>query len=332
MSHAAPFLLAFGAALFMHGLHGEALHAQDFRVESTEPASGTVGVPLQQRIQFTFTEAITVSTDWDGVFIAEPRRTRTIGTVSLCINSGDPCNGGTEIIPRFVRFEVRHEADTDYTWFVESAETPGGTVQAEPFTLHYTTAPTIGDRQVAGTVQAAAGKHSMMPPAMARLAHAIRPALIQAERQTLGGTADGPAATRILLLRGPSLSEVLWRIDGGISRRGDGGFTIPYVRPGTYYPVAVRYTDGTATEIAALGFLDANGDTVPDTVTVEGDADVTDLSLTLFPYPLRTGRTGLEQAIEAAAASADTTGLFASSRLISVLSGSFRRSFGPKPT
>jgi hypothetical protein len=114
--------------------------------------------------------------------------------------------------------------------------------------------------------------------------------------------AEGPF-TQILLVEEFSIQERAWSIRGADVLIGSSGsYLIDFVRPGTYVPIAVRYTDGTNSEIDALGFHDPDGDGTPNAVTVDGD-EQTGVSLQLFEFPLTTARAGanLQTAIDSAA-------------------------------
>lgn len=310
--------------------------AQDLAVVSTEPAQGSAGVPLKDTVYFDFSAAVTVATDWDGLFAAEPRSRILRRGAALCIQARGICAAGDATVPRFVRLPVEHEPETDYTWFVEAVQTPGGEILAAPFTLHYTTAATIGERHVRGTVTpvAVAGKQTSLvtSPAARRAAHALRTAAAHLEREGMGtlsyrnteggstegrnaaagkgfaspptttdaAAVEGPGHTRILLLTNFFTNSQLWSVRGGSTMRTPAGaYDIPYVRAGRYWPLAVRYADAAATRIEALGFYDPDGDGAPDPVEV-GAADANEVDLTMYTFAPTTALAHIETAADLA--------------------------------
>lgn len=295
--------------------------AQDFQVEEALPAPGSTDVADTARIAFAFPDAVSVETDWNTRFTPAGGSLR-ISRVALCVAFEGACDDGTET-NRFVRFDVTHAPNTDYLWFVQGVPSRAGGVQAAPYVLHYTTADTIGERQVSGSLAAEAAKrdepltHSTRTT-LRRLTHLIEAngfgtpvyrldraaAAGKAPAARLAQAADGPAHVRILLLDAFDTREDAWTIRGGTARAaGETSFTIPYVRSGTYWPLVVRYTDASSTVIDALGFYDPDGDGTPDAITVD-EADRSDIALTLYPFPLTTATAGLAMAQEAAQAEA----------------------------
>ncbi|NBB87498.1 MAG: T9SS C-terminal target domain-containing protein, partial [Bacteroidetes bacterium] len=138
-------------ALLLGGLLFALPARAQFVVEDARPQHGSEGVALSSEVAFAFSEEISVSTDWNTAFLFEPRDALSYNQVSLCLNFEGQCDGGNDV-PRFVRFNAEHEPDTDYTWMVYAVETAGGDAMDAPFVLRYTTAPTIGQQDVAGAV------------------------------------------------------------------------------------------------------------------------------------------------------------------------------------
>jgi hypothetical protein len=310
----ATFFLALGL------LCGSA-HAQDFVVEQSAPAHGAASVPLTDTVALSFNQEVSVSTDWDSRFVEAPRASLSIDGVSLCLNFQGECGGGGDV-PRHVRFRVTHQPDVDYTWLVYAVESAEGTAMTAPYALRYTTAPTIGDGSVAGSVSAPVPAQSALVsnaasdarPALRALAEGLRrrgrgrpvfdtmgadsgPSATppsdrsRARVRTLGPKAEnnGPF-TQILLLEEFSVAETDWTIRGGDALLGSSGdYSVEFVRSGTYVPIAVRYTDGSNTTIDALGFHDPDGDGTPDAVDVGGD-NLTGIDLQLFAFPRNTAR------------------------------------------
>lgn len=307
-----------------------------FVIERSAPAPGSVSVPLTDTVAFAFNRDVDISTDWNTAFVYEPSDSLRLSRVAVCLNFEGSCGGGDDT-PRYVRYTVEHRADTDYTWFVYAVEDFSGMVLTEPYVLRYTTASTIGQQTVSGTVGLAAQQQAAAP----RLLASLRTAAAHLERHGQGRPhfapeIDAPAIrasdiaarlhgdlapdaaeagpmtadhdgghTRILLVDDFTTTEAAWDVRAGTVILGEtGAFSIPYVRPGTYWPLAVRYTDGTNEEVEAIGFYDADGDGAPDSVTV-GETDLTGLALTLYEFPLTSARERLTTAQEAAAAFAE---------------------------
>ena len=308
--------------LFAFGLLCGSAHAQnDFVVEQSIPAHGAADVSLADTVVFSFGREVDVSTDWDSRFVEAPRPSLSINGVSLCLSAEGPCGGGGDV-PRHVRFRVTHQPDIDYTWLVYAMQSAEGPSMTAPYALRYTTAPTIGQGSVAGSVSApvpagqrlASKSLSGARPALRALAEGLRrrgrgrpvfdtmradsgpgdsppPDRPKAHVRTLGPKAEnnGPF-TQILLLDEFSAEETDWTIRGGDVLIGSSGdYSVEFVRSGTYVPIAVRYTDGSNTTIDALGFHDPDGDGTPDAVDVGGDS-LTGIDLQLFAFPRTTAR------------------------------------------
>ena len=309
--------------LFALGLLCSTAHAQDdFVVEQSAPAHGTAGVPLADTVAFSFNQSVDVSTNWDSRFVEAPRTALSINGISLCLNFQGPCGGGDDT-SRHVRFRVTHEPDVDYTWMVYAVQSAEGTPMTEPYALRYTTAPTIGEGSVAGSVSAPVPAQKSLSsaepgarPALRALAGGLRQrgrgrpvfdaaeARSTTEEATLSASGspqtrvrtiepkagDNGPFTQILLLEEFSVEETDWTIRGGDALLGSSGdYAVEFVRPGTYVPVAVRYTDGSNTTIDALGFHDPDGDGSPNTVQVDG-GQLTGIDLQLFEFPRTTAR------------------------------------------
>ncbi|WP_263784469.1 T9SS type A sorting domain-containing protein [Salinibacter grassmerensis] len=309
--------------LFVLGLLCGGAHAQsDFVVEQSAPAYGAAGVSLADTVAFSFAQEIGVSTDWDSRFVEAPRASLSIDGVSLCLNFAGPCGGGDDV-PRHVRFRVSHQPDVDYTWLVYAVESAGGTPMAEPYALRYTTAPDAGEGTISGSVSAPvpaqkflSSPASDMRPTLRTLAKGLRqrgrghlvfdaaetdPEMNearslpssppQARVRTIGPKAAGNGPfTQVLLLDEFSIEETDWNIRGGDALIGSSGdYGVEFVRPGTYVPIAVRYTNGSNTTIDALGFHDPDGDGSPNAVEM-GGGEQTGVDLQLFEFPRTTAR------------------------------------------
>ena len=316
------------------------VYAQSFIVEDARPQHGSAGVTLSSEVAFAFSEEISVSTDWNTAFVFEPSDSLQYSKVSLCLNFEGECAGGDDV-PRFVRFEAEHEPDTDYTWMVYAVETPDGDAMDAPFVLRYTTAPTIGQQTVAGTVQTPVAKASSWTPqvraSLRTLARGLKrsglgqpfyerasdesssdaapnmdvsledEATMRSHFGMVGAKSHSGGHTQILLLSDFSDTEAQWAVRAAdVIPGASGDYTVEYLREETFWPVAVRYTDGTNTEIEAFGFHDPDGDGMPDPVST-GSGSLTGIDIQLYEFPLTTARASgnLDVAIDSAAAYTD---------------------------
>jgi hypothetical protein len=309
--------------LLVLGLLCSVAHAQDFVVEQSAPSQGAAGVSVTDTVAFSFSKEVDVSTDWDSRFVEAPRSSLSINGVSLCLNFQGSCGGGDDV-PRHVRFRVSHEPDIDYTWLVYAVESAEGTPMSEPYALRYTTAPTIGQGSIGGSVSAPVPAQESLAstkpdarPVLRALAKGLQqrgrgrlvfddtntthsttketdpsaPGPPQAQVRTVGPkAADNGPFTQVLLLDEFSVDETDWTIRGGDALIGSSGdYTVEFVRSGTYVPIAVRYTDGSNTTIDALGFHDPDGDGSPNEVEVSG-GELSGVDLQLFEFPRTTAR------------------------------------------
>jgi hypothetical protein len=293
------------------------LYAQAFEIGQSFPEHGDTNVSLSETIAFSYNREVSVSTDWNTEFVYEPSNAVRLNRVSLCLNFQGSCGGGNDV-PRHVRFGVDHEPSTDYTWLVYAVESADGDAMTTPYVLRYTTASDIGQGRIRGSVgtPALAQKQSRSVHAtLRRLADGLKrsglgrpifdgtnsftrevlgPAASENQPQARFGTlgrkaADGPF-TQILLVDEFSIRESSWSVSAADVLIGSSGsYSLDFVRPGSYVPIAVRYTEGANREIDALGFHDPDGDGTPNTVDVDGN-ERAGISLQLFSFPLTTAR------------------------------------------
>lgn len=309
--------MRYVASLLFLMLLGGPVHAQDFVVEQSAPAPGNTDVSLSDTIAFSFNREISVSTDWNTKFVYEPSDSLQLNAVSLCLNFQSECGGGNDV-PRHVRFRVDHEPDADYTWLIYDVRSAEGDPMTEPYVLRYTTAPEIGQGKLSGSV---AAPKTSRPAASIRtslrtLADGLKrnglgrtvferegmnaagpddsqtvPNRTKAHFGTIGHTtkSTGPF-TQILLIDEFSIRANNWSVHAADALIGSSGsYTLDFVRSGSYVPIAVRYTDGTNTEIDALGFHDPDGDGTPNAIEVNEDQH-TGIDLQLFDFPRTTAR------------------------------------------
>jgi len=294
----------------------------DIVPSATLPMQGAAEVPLEETILFEYNEPLNVNTEnWNVAFV-EPRDQITTTNTQLCVGP-EPCGDAVDdpAQQRFVRYVVNHEPDTDYTWIVYTTRNTELETMATPFVLRYTTAATIGQRSISGSVGTLAGQDLLMSDTPAATQEMLWRLLDALERQGIGqldaratprrayGTrqrpdrraAQPPVAaneagdghTIIYLLESFSLQGADWQIKGADVITGrSGAYEATHLRDGTYWPLAVRYTDRERLAIEGIGFYDATGDRMPDAVQVAG-ASPADIDLLMFDFPLVTARTNL---------------------------------------
>lgn len=325
--------MRFVAVLLTLGLLSGTAHAQDFSVRKSMPVHGETEVSLSDTVAFSFNEEVDVNTDWNTAVVQEPRDQLQFDRVSLCINFRGVCDTG-EGTPRHLRFrELEHEPDTDYTWLVYAVRSTGGRSMTEPYVLRYTTASSRGEGEIQGSVAApkTSGRwteslRSSLRTIAKGLRHGGRGHLVFDRPEEDASDLDASAApdarpgarfgtvgnasasagpyTQILLVDEFSIRESEWTVRAADVLIGSSGsYTLDFVRPGSYVPIAVRYTDGTNSEIDALGFHDPDGDGTPNSIDVQDDDQRTGIDLELFDFPLTAARadSNLPVAVDSAA-------------------------------
>jgi hypothetical protein len=294
----------------------------DIVPSATNPAQGATEVPLEETILFEYNEPLNVNTEnWNVAFV-EPREQITTTNTQLCVGP-EPCGDAVDDPgqQRFVRYVVNHEPDTDYTWIVYTTRNTELETMATPFVLRYTTAPTIGQRSISGSVGTLAGQDLLMsdtPEATQEMLWGILNALEQQgigqldvratpqrayrtrqrpdvppARPPVAANTSGDGHTIIYLLEDFSVQGADWQIKGADVITGrSGAYEADFLRDGTYWPLAVRYTDRERLAIEGIGFYDATGNRMPDSVQVAGTSPA-DIDLLMFDFPLVTARTNL---------------------------------------
>lgn len=324
------------AAVAASTVGAPAATAQDFIVTGATPVHGTTEVPLHTTVRFEFglpgdQWAVYEVLDFEAVFRAEPAEAVTISHPQLLLNDAGQ--------PAVVTFDVEHEPGVDVTWLVSdvlAAKVSGAetTLQAmtSPFVLRYTTASDIGTARVMGTVQLADRTTATLTTStLDRLQPAVRQLtrhrlLMDADRRLAEPSARvSPDAapgrsvatlqaqeaasqadrTHVFLLEAPTLDFSRRRVAAATVLSGtEGSFAIDFVRPGTYWPLVLRFADATQTRVEALGFYDPDGDGAPDPLDV-GTSTRASVHLTTFPFPPRPALSYLDAAATAARAAGD---------------------------
>jgi hypothetical protein len=169
-----------------------------------------------------------------------------------------------------IYFQVTHAANTDYVWIVTGARSQSGQSLQSPATMNYTTASSHGLLVVTGTVSYMGG-----PP---------------------------PPGSMVAIIDGPVFSdEGQARSSALVLANGD--YTMPYIRDGVFWPVAVQDFNGDG-EIDPfsdlIGFYDPDQDGHSDSVVVSGSSlSGIDMELTQLSWSV-TAREYLDQAISVA--------------------------------
>lgn len=262
--------------------------ANTFTVVATVPAHGATSVALNAEVSFTFDRPVDLAEIEESI-MAEPSEAIEIGNVSVSDDG------------RHVSFLVSHTASTDYVWVVSGSYLFGGgtgeIADTEPFVLRYTTAASAGTSVVAGTIDVREGltryrvggrdlDEGIRLPIAAPMFRAIQSS--QKER-IKDGSASGGAGVPTSQIRNQdpdgalvilSTVDPLSGDDRGLAAAAvvmgiDGEYQIPMVRPGQYYPYAIKagvVADdspiGDVLNSVYFGFYDPNADGTPDVITV----------------------------------------------------------------
>ncbi len=296
------------------GILHPSLWAQSFEVERSEPTSGAVGVPINAEIRFVFNDAVSQQTDFNTAFLFEPRRAVRIRRVDLIPETPPrndcPSMEAGQVCPNVVVYTVTHEPETDYTWLVFAVQQAKGQFMTAPYVLRYTTSSTIGTLRVAGMIMAPQAKRASLTAAQARV---LRGLLAQTQATGLGRPVfevetpivqDERDFTVVFLLRSFTQTVAAWNVAAAtVIADTSGAYQVEHVRPGTYWPIAVRYRSLAQLAIEALGYYDVNGDGEPDPVTLES-SDATNITLEMHTFTLATARERLDIAHNAAQAQA----------------------------
>jgi len=115
-----------------------------------------------------------------------------------------------------------------------------------------------------------------------------------------------PENTIIFLADRNIFEDDEWTMQGAsVAVDASGAYTIPYVRDGVYWPVAVKDLDGEGAPFEAMGFYDPDGDEQPDSLVVSGEGVITGIDFALFDFTPVTARENLAVASEFASRFAD---------------------------
>ena len=291
-----------------------------FHIRTTEPADGATDVPLQSVIRFDFSEAVSTSNDFVRSIVVEPRDKVSISQVALLVRDlSQPA--GPNNPPAIVEFTVQHEPNTDYTWLVYAVRNADDEFMDTPYTLRYTTASDIGTFEVSGEVieSAVPAKRGLQSEGSRQRLTAVLEWVSEYQHRALNRpSVDTPVAshalgynsqpyasakagsavephTQILLLSDfdlrPEQQDIL---AAGVIRGRSGSYEIDYVRPGTYWPVAIRYTDELHQTIEAIGLHNPSPEGEPSSITVTDDLAAIDLIV--YPFAPSTAK---EQLLDA---------------------------------
>lgn len=293
----------FLAGVVVPSATAQTISNTELRITSATLSDGQAGVTVRDTFEFTFSRALPFSSITNVAFHFEPRR----------LNLREEFFFGGD---RTVRFRVLHQANTDYVAYAFGAVTcndpargqgcfspmaPATTLylQKRPQVYNYTTAPTIGQRRVSGMVTFgdtdfpvakwggnAQILRNVIAEAYSDVARYAPPPLLST------AATDSLARTVVFLLDRFTLSASTWLPRSGAAPDAAGAFTVPHVRDGQYWPVAIHFADRFGQSIARYGYHDADGDFDPDPITVEG-GNVTGLNIILMPDEPILARTSL---------------------------------------
>ena len=303
LTRSAPFLVLIFASLWVCAANAQ------LTITGTTIADGQAGVAPDDSVHITFTlsEKLPFTSLFTTKFNWEPRGGFVRTYVFLDADRSNP------------RFTVTHRNNTDFAVYVFGVLSQQGNRMERPFTLNYSTSPSMGTRGVGGSV--AVGTRT--PPSgkvglLIRQVHA-EPANLAARalESTNGFTATDEVKFRgstvrrerveaypkaglsgfhaadedrtvVLLLDAHNVNPLQWSVRAAAAVQANHSFQFSHVRDGEYYPVAVTWTDDTAEVVGAYGYYDPDGDFTPDPVVVSG-GDVSGIDLTIYSYQTATG-------------------------------------------
>jgi hypothetical protein len=255
------------------------LRAQ-FLITSVTPSDGAAGLPGAVSVCLTFnaaldtTQRFTVNGGDEAVLPVQALIAEPEDGIGM---TGWTWSGGTNTLC----LELTLAAGHDYYFLVDRAISAQGAELDAPRDLHLSRLPAMGERQVQGQVARLDGES----PFGAVVGLFDAPPFDEDDAQLMAGT----------VVLDPA-----------------GSYTIPYVRPGLYYPITALDLDGDgniSTEAGDLiGYLDADEDGEPDAIVVGGE-DVDGIDMLLFSMSLSPflAREGLEEARQLAAEHAMVT-------------------------
>lgn len=270
--------------------------AQTLELQSSNPADGSTGVGQVTNISFTFNKALDTETmleEYEDIFVMEP--------FELVLITEDPVFSNND---RTITLSVVHMEEGDYIWFVFGALAADGSYLAAPYLLRYTTLAQLGPYQVSGTVThedvplsginqlgrdavySSAGIRNLATPGRAereKLIGQVRTWMAESSgpdgkhlKSIDAITENGQIAIVAMLFdRNPFVfddedDELEPAIKAAAIVGSNGSYTIPYVRNGEYYPVAIEFS-GDGFE-SAFGFYDPEGTGMPASITVAGSS------------------------------------------------------------
>lgn len=230
-----------------------------FSVVSTSPAHGAAGVDTSATFSITFNSPIDTSAHFpfpEGFFVNLFLYPDTL--------IGEP--DSIALSPDFKTVYVYNPhfyPNTDYFFVISDAVSQAEDSLALPYSLLFTTGSSLPTATVSGTV-------------------------------TYPG--NDPTATLVALLDGYPFGEGGESVNGTVIATSGGAYSIDYVAPGTYWPVAAKnffVNSGGSIEPqagGAIGFYDADGDYTPDSIVVTAGAPVSGIDFSLATIFAQTAR------------------------------------------
>ncbi len=229
-----------------------------FQVVSSSPADGTTNVPTQTTVSFTFSEALDATLPSPALpvrfLIVSPQDSVQVDSVYFSADF------------KTLYLDVNQTANTDVVFVLSWAISANGDTLAHPYALNYTTKPNYGSNTISGTV--------IHPEGDATNTYVIlTPYSVFEDDTSQGGPNNVLSATVIL--------------------NATGNYTLDYVWDGVYWVTAAydANRDGFINPEQGdyIGFYDADGDGVEDSVIVQ-DGNPTGIDIALFTFSPFTAR------------------------------------------
>lgn len=209
-------------------------NSQALTVQSSVPVNGSSGIPTSTTISVTFSSPIDPSAQFPNglpinVDLFDEDSIIVTGT-SLSANNQ---TGSMNVVL---------QPNNDYVAVVVGAVTPSGDSLDIPYVVNFSTAPSMGNRQVSGTV-------------------------------TVGESGAYKAVVVLDRVRPYSGSGNV--VQATVVSNSQGTFTLPYTRNGVYWPIGVLDSNGDGIiDIESgddYGFYDPDNDGEPDSIVVNNN-------------------------------------------------------------
>ncbi|MCX7835029.1 MAG: T9SS type A sorting domain-containing protein [bacterium] len=214
-------------------------------VQSTIPQNGTANVPLTTVLSATFSTPIDPNAMFPNGY---PINIEIFHPDSITIISSSLSSNNQSAY-----MNVQLRPNNDYVAIILGAVTPTGDSLDIPYVLNFSTAPSMGNLQVSGTV-------------------------------TINNSGAYRAIVGLSRNR-PFTEEDMYIAQATVVQNQQGNYSLPYTRPGIYFPVAVIDLDGDGViDLESgndyFGFYDSNNDEIPDSIQVS-NTNISNINFTL---------------------------------------------------